>query len=124
MKLPALSRNRLIDIISYQLENYPKNKSLSDKISGTWRSFSTLEVKKIVDDLSLGFLKLGCKQDDKIAIISRNRVEWNFVDIAVLQIGGVVVPLYPTTSEDNYAFIFGGRYLSCGYCMCVCVCHY
>ena len=106
LKLPALSRNRLIDIISYQLENYPKNKSLSDKISGTWRSFSTLEVKKIVDDLSLGFLKLGCKQDDKIAIISRNRVEWNFVDIAVLQIGGVVVPLYPTTSEDNYAFIF------------------
>ena len=106
LKLPALSRNRLIDIISYQLENYPQNKSLSDKISGTWRSFSTLEVKKIVDDLSLGFLKLGCKQDDKIAIISRNRVEWNFVDIAVLQIGGVVVPLYPTTSEDNYAFIF------------------
>ena len=106
METPVLTKNRLIDILPYQLEHYPNEKAFSDKITGSWRSFSTVEVKKIIDELSLGFLKLGCKPGDKIAIISNNRVEWNFIDIAVLQIGGVVVPLYPTTSEDNYAFIF------------------
>ncbi|MGA7838086.1 MAG: long-chain fatty acid--CoA ligase [Ignavibacteriaceae bacterium] len=106
METPVLTKNRLIDILPYQLEHYPNEKAFSDKITGIWRSFSTAEVKKIIDDLSLGFLKLGCKPGVKIAIISNNRVEWNFIDIAVLQIGGVVVPLYPTTSEDNYAFIF------------------
>ena len=106
METPVLTKNRLIDILPYQLEHYPNEKAFSDKITGSWRSFSTAEVKKIIDELSLGFLKLGCKPGDKIAIISNNRVEWNFIDIAVLQIGGVVVPLYPTTSEDNYAFIF------------------
>lgn len=106
LKLPILAKNRLVDVISYQLENYPNSKSLRDKITGVWRSYTTEEVKKTVDALSLGLLKIGCKPDDKIAIISRNRVEWNFIDLAVLQIGGVVVPLYPTTSEDNYVFIF------------------
>jgi len=106
LETPVLTKNRLIDILPYQLEHYPNEKAFNDKITGSWRSFSTVEVKKIIDELSLGFLKLGCKPGDKIAIISNNRVEWNFIDIAVLQIGGVVVPLYPTTSEDNYAFIF------------------
>ncbi len=106
METPVLPKNRLIDILPYQLEHYPNEKAFSDKVTGSWRSFSSAEGKKIIDELSLGLLKLGCKPGDKIAIISNNRIEWNFIDIAVLQIGGVVVPLYPTTSEDNYAFIF------------------
>lgn len=106
MERPVLSKNRLIDILPYQLENYPNPKALSDKVTGKWRSYSSAEVMKIVDDLSLGLLKQGVGPKDMVAIISRNRVEWNFVDLAVLQIGGIVVPLYPNTSEDNYAFIF------------------
>ncbi len=106
MERPVLAKNRLIDILPYQLENYPNPKALSDKVTGKWRSYSSAEVMKIVDDLSLGLLKQGVGPKDMVAIISRNRVEWNFVDLAVLQIGGIVVPLYPNTSEDNYAFIF------------------
>lgn len=106
METPVLEKNRLIDILPYQLENFPNEKAFNDKITGAWRSFSTAEVAKIVDELSLGLLKLGCRPGERFAIISSNRVEWNFIDLAVLQIGGIVVPLYPTTSEDNYAFIF------------------
>ena len=106
MELPKLSRNRLIDLIPYQLEHYPNPKAFNDKVTGTWRSYSTGEVNKIVNDLSLALLKLCCKPGNKVGIISKNRVEWNFIDLAVLQIGGIVVPLYPNTSEDNYLYIF------------------
>ena len=106
MKRPVLIENRLIDILPYQLENYPNPKALSDKITGNWRTYSSADVMKIVDELSLGLLKLGIGPKDMVAIISRNRVEWTFVDLAVLQVGGIVVPLYPNTSEDNYTFIF------------------
>jgi long-chain acyl-CoA synthetase len=106
MELPKLSRNRLIDLIPYQLEHYPNPKAFNDKVTGTWRSYSTEEVYKIVNDLSLALLKLCCKPGNKVGIISKNRVEWNFIDLAVLQIGGIVVPLYPNTSEDNYLYIF------------------
>ncbi|MFA3783422.1 long-chain fatty acid--CoA ligase [Melioribacteraceae bacterium 4301-Me] len=106
MQYPQLPKNRLIDLIPYQLEHYPNPKAFSDKVTGKWRAYSTAEVKKIIDNVSLGLLKLGFNPNDKIAIISRNRVEWNFVDLGILQMGGIVVPLYPNTSEDNYSFIF------------------
>jgi long-chain acyl-CoA synthetase len=106
MEAPRLQKNRLIDLIPYQLEHYPNPRALSDKVKGQWRSYSTQEVYDIINRLSLGLLKLCCNPGDKVGIISRNRVEWNFTDLAVLQIGGIVVPLYPNTSEDNYVYIF------------------
>jgi long-chain acyl-CoA synthetase len=104
--LPKLEQNRIIDLLPFQLKNSPKEAAISDKVTGKWRSYSTLEVKTIVDKLSLTFIKLGIEPGDNIALISRNRVEWNFIDLSVLQVGAVLVPLYPNNSEDNYCFIF------------------
>ncbi|MCL4551720.1 MAG: long-chain fatty acid--CoA ligase [Bacteroidetes bacterium] len=106
MQKPKLDQNRLIDLIPHQLKYYPQAESLSDKVTGEWRKFSTAEVQTIVDKVSLGLLKFGVNPGDKVAIISRNRVEWNFVDLGILQMGGIVVPLYPNISEDDYSFIF------------------
>ncbi|MCL6098093.1 MAG: long-chain fatty acid--CoA ligase [Bacteroidetes bacterium] len=106
MQKPKLDQNRLIDLIPHQLKYYPQAESLSDKVTGEWRKFSTAEVQTIIDKVSLGLLKFGVNPGDKVAIISRNRVEWNFVDLGVLQMGGIVVPLYPNISEDDYSFIF------------------
>lgn len=106
MILPKLAQNRIIDLLPFQLNNSPKNAAISDKVTGKWRSYSTIEVKTIVDKLSLTFIKLGIVPGDTIALISRNRVEWNFIDLSVLQVGAVLVPLYPNNSEDNYCYIF------------------
>src|SRR5674476_777320 len=76
--LPKLEKNRIIDLLPFRLKNYPKETAISDKVTGKWRSYSTLEVKTIVDKLSLTFIKLGIIPGDTIALISRNRVEWNF----------------------------------------------
>lgn len=106
LNLPKLEQNRLTDLIPYRLKNYPKDVSLSDKVTGQWRSYNTVEVQAIIDKVSLGLLKFGINPGDKVAIISKNRVEWNFVDLGILQMGAVVVPLYPNISEDDYTFIF------------------
>ena len=103
-KLPDIKR--LIDIIPHQQKNYPKEDALCDKATGEWRKYSISKCKEIVDNFSLGLLKIEFKKDDKIAIISGNRIEWNFVDIGSLQVGAVIVPLYPNMSEDNYHYIF------------------
>ena len=103
-KVPDIKR--LIDIIPHQQKNYPKEDALCDKVTGEWRKYSISNCKEIVDNFSLGLLRIGFKKDDKIAIISGNRTEWNFVDIGSLQVGAVIVPLYPNMSEDNYHYIF------------------
>jgi long-chain acyl-CoA synthetase len=106
LESPKLEHNRIIDLIPFQLKNSPKEASISDKVTGKWRSYSTIQVKTIVDKLSLALIKLGIKPGDTIALISRNRVEWNFIDLSVLQVGALLVPLYPNNSEDNYCYIF------------------
>jgi long-chain acyl-CoA synthetase len=104
--IPKLERNRITDLLPFQLKNSPNDNAFSDKVTGSWRRYSTIGVKEIVDKLSLALIKLGIEKGDNIALISKNRVEWNFVDLAVMQTGAVVVPLYPNNNEDNYCFIF------------------
>ncbi|NVK49715.1 MAG: long-chain fatty acid--CoA ligase [Cyclobacteriaceae bacterium] len=98
---------RLFDLIPYQIATYDKEVALSRKVDGEWKSYSSRDVKQIVDNLSLGFLAKGIGRDDKVAIISENRPEWNFIDLALQQIGAISVPMYPTISSEDYAYIFG-----------------
>ncbi|TAH24316.1 MAG: long-chain fatty acid--CoA ligase [Cytophagales bacterium] len=98
--------NRLFDLISYQLEKYPNPDALSNKVNGVWVKYSTEEYQRKVDQLSKGLLKFGIEKEDKIAIISHNRPEWNFIDMAVQQIGAISVPMYPTITEADFKFIF------------------
>ncbi|MCH6199150.1 long-chain fatty acid--CoA ligase [Aquiflexum sp. LQ15W] len=98
--------NRLFDLINYQITTYDKPIALAQKISGDWKTYSSRDLKKIVDSISLAFLKTGIKKNDKVAIISNNRPEWNFIDLALQQIGAISVPMYPTISADDYHYIF------------------
>jgi long-chain acyl-CoA synthetase len=96
---------RLFDLIPYQIENFPQQNCLSDKKDGKWISFSIESVKSIVDKFSLGLLKMGINPGEKLAIISPNRTEWNFVDFGLLQIGCIDIPVYPNISLSEYEYI-------------------
>lgn len=59
-----------------------------------------------MNEVSRGLLTLGVKPGDKIALITTtNRVEWNIMDHAILQIGAIDIPIYPTMTEDDYKYI-------------------
>ncbi len=104
--MKTILKNRLFDIIPYQLMYYPREDALSVKKSGKWIKYSTQEVYDNAESVSLALLKLGYSGKDKFAIISYNRPEWEFVDMGILQIGAADVPLYPNMNEENYKFIF------------------
>ena len=103
MKQPT----RLFDIPHYQLEHIPMKLMMTSKVGGEWKSFSTKEFIEAVDQASRALLELGVKHGDKVALISHNnRCEWNIMDHALLQIGAVDVPIYPTMTEADYEYIF------------------
>ncbi|WP_323755613.1 long-chain fatty acid--CoA ligase [Roseivirga sp.] len=97
---------RLFELLPLQLEQYNLDVCLADKKDGKWRKYSTQEVIEKSTQLSFGLMSKGIQAGEKVAIISENRTEWNFADIAIQQIGAISVPMYPTISEDDYAFIF------------------
>lgn len=97
---------RLFDLIPFQISKYNKEVAFSRKENGTWKTYSSTDVKKIVDNLSLAFLSQGIEEGNKVAIISENRPEWNFIDLALQQIGAISVPMYPTITSEDYSYIF------------------
>ena len=103
MKQPT----RLFDIPHYQLEHIPMKLMMTSKVGGEWKAYSTKEFIEAVDQASRALLELGVKHGDKVALISHNnRCEWNIMDHALLQIGAVDVPIYPTMTEADYEYIF------------------
>ena len=100
-----MSPSRIFDFLFNQLEQSPKDDCLNCKVNGEWVHYSTLEVVDICNDLSCGLLAAGIEAGCKVAIVSENRPEWNFVDLAAQQIGAISVPLYPTITVEDYAYI-------------------
>jgi long-chain acyl-CoA synthetase len=98
---------RIFDIPFRQQEKYPKEDCIASKVNGTWTKISTSQFIETAEKVAYGFLKAGLKKGDTVATIcSNNRIEWNFIDLAILMTGAVHVPIYPTISDDDYKFIF------------------
>jgi long-chain acyl-CoA synthetase len=58
-----------------------------------------------VRDFGLGLSALGMARDDRVALLSESRPEWLVADFAILTAGAVCVPIYPTLSAEQVAFI-------------------
>jgi long-chain acyl-CoA synthetase len=104
---------RLFDFLDYQLQHFPKADMFAAKEEGEWRAYSTAEVSATVNQLAAGLLKMGVggkdmqiTNQDKIALISRNRPEWLMLDMACQQTGAALCPIYPTTNINELEFIF------------------
>lgn len=105
--------SRIFDCLDYQLQKFPKADMLAAKVNGEWKGYSTAEVKALTDKLSAGLLQLGLsgnemqiENQDKVALISKNRPEWLMLDMACQQIGVALCPIYPTTNINELEFIF------------------
>ncbi|MDR0437133.1 MAG: long-chain fatty acid--CoA ligase [Bacteroidales bacterium] len=97
---------RIFDLLPYIKENYEwQDDQLAGKINGEWKTYSIDDYIEYANNVSYALLALGIQKDDKIAIISSNRPEWNFLDIGIQQIGAIPVPIYPTISESDYEYI-------------------
>jgi long-chain acyl-CoA synthetase len=97
---------RLFDIPAHQLKDYSNNCMFSTKVEGKWNAVSTQDFMDSVNEYSRALLNFGIKPNDKVAIVSSNRIEWNIMDIAILQVGAIVVPVYPNISSKDYLYIF------------------
>lgn len=110
---------RLFDFPYYQLREYNLDKAFVTKYKGEWVATSTQEFIDRGNAISRGLIKLGVAPNDKIAVISlTNRTEWNIMDLGVLQVGAQNVPIYPTISQEDYAYIL--NHSGASYCFVSC----
>ena len=105
-------QSRVFDFFYHQMARFPQEAMFAAKEHGDWTPYSTQKVIETATQLSAGLLALGLSgnnldvmQQDKIAVISRNRPEWLMLDLACQQVGVLLCPIYPTTNPNEVAFI-------------------
>lgn len=101
-----MEEKRIFDILTTYLQKHPNQEvALAKKENGEWNKYSIQRYVETTNIISYALIKLGIQKDDKVAIISSNRPEWNIMDMAIQQVGAVTVPIYPTISKEDYRVV-------------------
>jgi long-chain acyl-CoA synthetase len=87
--------------------NAPDQPAYLEEQEDGWRPVPWDEAAERVEALAHGLLARGVRHGDRVAILSRTRLEWILLDWAVMSIGAVVVGLYPTSSAKECEYILG-----------------
>lgn len=96
---------RTFDLLDrYQEKFLDKDDALAGKMNGNWIKYSSQDYINNSNYISLGLMSMGLKKGDKIAVISNNRPEWNFLDMGMAQIGVIHVPLFTTLQSFDYEY--------------------
>ncbi|GAB4498207.1 MAG: AMP-dependent synthetase/ligase [Saprospiraceae bacterium] len=101
-----MSDKRLFDYLYDQVNSHPLERAFGAKVNGAWHYYSSEQIVELVNRTSLGLLRLGLRKGDKVAtVVYQATPEWVVLDYAMLQIGVLNVPMYPTISSREYEYI-------------------
>ncbi len=84
---------------------YDKPDCLLHKAEGEWTPVSTRELADAVQRLATALEARGVKAGDRVALMADNGLHWPTVDFACLCLGAVLVPIYPTLTPDQGAYV-------------------
>ncbi|MEO6038164.1 MAG: long-chain fatty acid--CoA ligase [Saprospiraceae bacterium] len=115
---PTMEGKRIFEYLHDQLAQNPQEKAFGHKVKDQWQYYSTAQMVDWANRASVGLLALGLRPGDKVAtVIYKTSPEWVALDYAMLQIGVLNVPMYPTISSREYEYILqesGAQYCFVG----------
>ena len=97
--------NSIISLFHHKSESLGNKPYLWKKINEEFVSLSWEEVRRSVDFIAKGLLDLGILKGDRVVILSENRPEWQIADLAIMSIGAISVPVYTTSTTNDYSHI-------------------
>ncbi|HEX9096328.1 MAG TPA: long-chain fatty acid--CoA ligase [Candidatus Dormibacteraeota bacterium] len=72
---------------------------------GAWHGLSWAETAERARRIACGLIAAGLKPGGHVALLSENRVEWLYCDLAILAAGGITVPVYPSLTPRVAGYI-------------------
>ena len=99
--------DNITDDVFTHAQHWPGGVGFKRKVNGTWTPVTWREFARQVSEIAAGFIAAGIQPGDRVGLMSRTRYEWTLLDYAILAAGGVVVPIYPTSSLEQVEWILG-----------------
>ncbi|MCD9622298.1 AMP-dependent synthetase/ligase [Rhabdothermincola salaria] len=97
----------IVDVFWHNAARYGPRPALRRRVGDGWETLTWDEYARTVRRLGAGLVDLGLEAGDRVGILSSNRREWHLADLAVLSVGAVTVPVYPTNSSSQVAYVVG-----------------
>jgi long-chain acyl-CoA synthetase len=100
-----ISAQNIAEAFHKRIELNPARICLLRKQVDSWLSLSWREVEERVFELAHVLTREGIQKGDRVAILAHNQPRWAMSDFAILSIGAVSVPIYPSLMSDDIFFI-------------------
>jgi len=104
-------------LLARNVAQYGHRLAMREKEFGIWQSWNWTQVAEEIRHLALGFLSLGVKEGEHIAIIGRNRPMHYWSMVAAQMVRAVPVPIYQDSVAEEMAYVLehcGATYVVCG----------
>ena len=103
--VPAATAGNLTNLIAERAWFEPERITMSRPLGEGWQAVTAREVDEEVRATAKGLIAAGVQIGDRVAIMARTRYEWTILDFATWYAGGVVVPIYDTSSAEQIDWI-------------------
>ncbi len=88
-----------------RVKKSPDREAFRYPVGEAWESLSWRQAGDEVSRLAAGLLALGLQSEQRVGIASATRYEWILADLAIMCAGGATTTVYPTTNEEDTAYI-------------------
>ena len=100
--MPTISRAAMT-----AAERYGSRPALRYLSAGAWHTDTFAEVGEAVESIACGLVSRGIETGDRVCLLANTRREWTLASLAISRAGAVVVPMYPTNSPEECAWVAG-----------------
>jgi long-chain acyl-CoA synthetase len=97
----------IADLLPRAVELFGDRVAQKHKVDGEWRDVTFAELGEIVSEVGRGLIDLGVEPVERVAILCTTRVEWAWCSLAISAAGAVAVPIYPSNSPEECAWVAG-----------------
>ena len=104
-KTPDITLPRTLNELFFAVVERELPRVMMYRQNGAWLEISSHELQRRVVGVTRALRAWGISRGDRVAILSENRPEWTIADFAILLLGAVSVPVYPTLTGDQVAHL-------------------
>ncbi|MCK9904028.1 AMP-dependent synthetase/ligase [Frankia sp. Cpl3] len=95
----------LYSLVHDRAQTTPELVALSRPVAAGWADVTYRDLDAHVRQAAGGLLRAGVEAGDRVGLLGRTSYEWVVADLAVLAVGAVTVPIFPTASAVQVAHI-------------------
>ena len=103
----------MVELFSRTAASHPTRPALRRWENGEWVACTWAEYALAVTEVANGLRAAGLVPGDRVAILAANRPEWHIADLGALAAGLVSVPIYPSNSAKQVAYVLGHSQARC-----------